>query len=381
MGVWEADAVPAVSWASDDGYCGQTEQRGDCVNGERGTLSIRWKGGTSLNTSWSDAGNACARACRGCSRCRFISVSRVHGDCSWYYSCNLVRLHSKVSGFRSAAVAPLESRSPVSLSTPTFRWGWGVASHVLPSAALEERGYCESAPEGGSCARADLGSWVMASSIECARRCLGCERCNYISYSHRTGDCSWFHECDVSRLRVSGDGHVTQQLKNTTPFRLSDLTSRALQHALGAEARPRLSCTARRVLVVPGVTGFAAHLIRTLIVAAYCEGRGCVPLPRWQGSCMFPRTGVGFESLFQPICDQATTSVKTTRHSLVTQVRAGYGLGRVVKRGGHSSFARRSMPSHARYSLGWVWSAARVRQRTQHCPHAPYLLTQPPHPL
>ena len=35
------------------------------------------------------------RACLGCARCSYISFSRANADCSWFYTCDLTRLHTR----------------------------------------------------------------------------------------------------------------------------------------------------------------------------------------------------------------------------------------------------------------------------------------------
>ena len=35
------------------------------------------------------------RACLGCARCSYLSFSRVNADCSWFYTCDLTRLHTR----------------------------------------------------------------------------------------------------------------------------------------------------------------------------------------------------------------------------------------------------------------------------------------------
>ena len=37
----------------------------------------------------------CVRACLGCARCSYLSFSRANQDCSWFYTCDLERLHTR----------------------------------------------------------------------------------------------------------------------------------------------------------------------------------------------------------------------------------------------------------------------------------------------
>ena len=37
----------------------------------------------------------CVRACLGCARCSYLSFSQANTDCSWFYTCDLTRLHTR----------------------------------------------------------------------------------------------------------------------------------------------------------------------------------------------------------------------------------------------------------------------------------------------
>lgn len=58
------------------GYCSTTDDApSDCEHADKGSVS-----------KLPDAA-ACAAFCRRCHRCRFISFSASHSDCSWFHSC------------------------------------------------------------------------------------------------------------------------------------------------------------------------------------------------------------------------------------------------------------------------------------------------------
>ena len=57
----------------------------------------------STHQGWATAAAWCLDRCSHCRRCRFVSISLVFNDCSWYASCNTSRLHLVPSGFRSGA--------------------------------------------------------------------------------------------------------------------------------------------------------------------------------------------------------------------------------------------------------------------------------------
>ena len=86
------------------GYCGETRERGDCVAGDKGTLDLS---ATIFSAGWSKSAAACLVKCKACARCRFVSVSLLQRDCSWYATCQMEALAQQVSGFRTAsALAP-----------------------------------------------------------------------------------------------------------------------------------------------------------------------------------------------------------------------------------------------------------------------------------
>lgn len=88
------------------GYCARTcdGDEGDCAIGDLGTWPGRTHGILTLE--------ACAAACRRCSRCRYVSYSSRNDDCSWFHSCSIQHLGLDWGGdsYTSLAVRPpLES--------------------------------------------------------------------------------------------------------------------------------------------------------------------------------------------------------------------------------------------------------------------------------
>ena len=98
------------------------------------------------------------------------------------------------------------------------------------------RGYCAPTSEHGDCARGTQGSWPVTDErmrsdgstrrtgeptelptaskvlLQCARHCLACARCTYISFS--PDDCSWFFECDTNRLSTRlSKAHQTTRVR------------------------------------------------------------------------------------------------------------------------------------------------------------------------
>ena len=75
----------AAAWlkTSEHGYCGTTDEGGDCQAGSKGSFGLP----ESAGRSWQAAASHCLRRCESCARCAFITVSLYHSDCSWYESC------------------------------------------------------------------------------------------------------------------------------------------------------------------------------------------------------------------------------------------------------------------------------------------------------
>ena len=79
------------------GYCGATEPvLGDCIRGSSGSFGL-WPSHTQ---TWQLGVSACLEACSACPACKYVSISMIHADCSWYRACPA--LLTDVKGFRSA---------------------------------------------------------------------------------------------------------------------------------------------------------------------------------------------------------------------------------------------------------------------------------------
>ena len=89
----------AVAMVVLPGYCEATVLgEGDCMTEDKGSWALQ----PADTDTWELARNACERMCSSCTRCRHISFSRSHADCSWFHDCNLAQLSTDVDGFRSA---------------------------------------------------------------------------------------------------------------------------------------------------------------------------------------------------------------------------------------------------------------------------------------
>ena len=83
--------------AAAHGHCGYTERRTDCAFADRGSFGLPVP---RARASWEAAAEHCLAECAACARCRYVSVSLHHGDCSWYSQCDGFE---KAPAFRSAA--------------------------------------------------------------------------------------------------------------------------------------------------------------------------------------------------------------------------------------------------------------------------------------
>ena len=144
------------------GFCGPTvDEVGDCDSGNSGSWRIdatiatspgakggRLKGGAIElvhSPAWEQLKTTCRTHCASCSRCRFISFSLHHRDCSWHAVCDLARLQTtgtgKVMDFRTMAMEKQSSSSPLRLARglsrrqtmPTQKWAeLSAGAHARP---------------------------------------------------------------------------------------------------------------------------------------------------------------------------------------------------------------------------------------------------------
>eukprot|EP00966_Prymnesium_polylepis_P308587 7131037-Prymnesium_polylepis.1 len=86
-----------------DGYCGETldGEINDCSRDSFGSLGPLQPAHL---VNWSTAWSVCAARCLGCARCRYLTVSLQHADCSWYARCDLKSIRRKPTGFLSRRV-------------------------------------------------------------------------------------------------------------------------------------------------------------------------------------------------------------------------------------------------------------------------------------
>ena len=87
--------VASTHWHA--GFCRATEQNtGDCNLHAHGSWSLRPK------LRFGQAATQCQELCQGCNNCRYISLSLLFSDCSWYAECDLSTLKSYPDGFHTS---------------------------------------------------------------------------------------------------------------------------------------------------------------------------------------------------------------------------------------------------------------------------------------
>ena len=91
------------------GTCEQTDVGGDCESGTLGAWDMR-RGSL----------EQCARRCRACARCAFVSFSATNGDCSWFAQCDLSALTTLPSlpKARGDTYVTMRVRDPATLPPP-----------------------------------------------------------------------------------------------------------------------------------------------------------------------------------------------------------------------------------------------------------------------
>lgn len=90
------DSRPTFDDDERAGHCGTASLGGSCEHDNNGAWSMANVG------SWDALRKNCSARCQMCKRCRYVSYSRHHRDCSWFAECQ--QLMHTVQGFRSAAV-------------------------------------------------------------------------------------------------------------------------------------------------------------------------------------------------------------------------------------------------------------------------------------
>ena len=211
--------------------------------------------------------------CLGCDRCRLVSYSQQFDDCSWFHSCSVRALQVKGPG-RDFVTVQVHRGDAERWQQAVVR-SESVASvarfwRPQTDGALWAPGYCGPTFGRGDCETDERGSWDGRPSRDqaaCEAMCSRCGRCNYVSFSLKHGDCSWYRNCDLRDLRRSPPSGLDY---NTT--RVSALTSIAPVSS-ATVAAPRLGPTPHRAGVVRiAVVTLAGGAPMRCGVARWCQG-------------------------------------------------------------------------------------------------------------
>lgn len=117
-------------------------------------------------------------------------------------------------------------------------------------------GFCAATSSAGTefCdLNAAQGSWGVSASAAstlnrtveiCLQKCAQCPRCNYITVNPSIRDCSWYHSCDLQRLKTKHEGFLSgraqvarQQLRQQIARRPSVVLFMHLEKTGGTMAR------------------------------------------------------------------------------------------------------------------------------------------------
>ena len=107
---------------------------------------------------------------------------------------------------------------------------------MLTADTTRSLGYCQTTPEGfsGDCMNGDLGNWALPRTLRlershtdledvaayCRRQCHRCDRCQFISYSAKHKDCSWFYACPAEP-NTDVKGFFTELVKHSAERNMS----------------------------------------------------------------------------------------------------------------------------------------------------------------
>ena len=118
-------------------------------------------------------------------------------------------------------------RAQTSEVAPAASWSCLALSKSLHNLSLS--GYCAVTTAGASdCAVGESGMWVASSTFPgvgrsgllaaCAHKCLGCARCNFVSFSQEGDECGWYHACELPLQTKFDDTFHTLRLKASSRF-------------------------------------------------------------------------------------------------------------------------------------------------------------------
>ena len=96
--------------------------------------------------------------------------------------------------------------APTASATADVAPGFCASTRAQTSSSQSD---CDVTPAGSF----DASGWANQSLAACVARLQDCKMANYVSYSARNADCSWYQRCDMGALLLSPRGYQTQVLK------------------------------------------------------------------------------------------------------------------------------------------------------------------------
>ena len=73
-----------------------------------------------------------------------------------------------------------------------------------PALSRSHTGFCGPTNYKRECATGPSGAFKLTSLSACKAQCQLCDACNFISFSAKNRDCSWYKTCDLSSLGGGG---------------------------------------------------------------------------------------------------------------------------------------------------------------------------------
>jgi len=103
---------------------------------------------------------------------------------------------------------------------PRSLYNASVTGGAAPFKPGDERdGNCGFSWWADDCNTKNVGAWNTTKEgiktiADCAKRCEGCQACNFVSFSALNEDCSWYKSCDLSSLGHPGASYTSEMVKN-----------------------------------------------------------------------------------------------------------------------------------------------------------------------
>ena len=133
--------------------------------------------------------------------------------------------------------------------------------------ASSSHGYCAATIDAGDCSHGDMGSfplpavdldavnhgWTWRPAIEfCLAKCAGCARCEFVTVSIEDRDCSWYHHCELDKLKLDlGRGRFRSGRVRRTQVAEANLSIARRPQPQGAFTEVELVAQSRELQQLP----------------------------------------------------------------------------------------------------------------------------------